>query len=63
MGTYDAGLWEYELTTQTARKVAVPHFPQLIVRDILIPDSTSLWVAVDGGGYGYLIQKLVGYSR
>ena len=29
VGTYDAGLWEYELTTQPARKVAVPHFPQL----------------------------------
>ena len=57
VGTYDAGLWEYELTTQTARKVAVPHFPQLIVRDILIPDSTSLWVAVDGGGIWILDSK------
>ena len=57
VGTYDAGLWEYELTTQTARKVAVPHFQQLNVRDILIPASTSLWVAVDGGGIWILDSK------
>lgn len=27
VGAYGAGLWEYELTAQTTRKVVVPHFP------------------------------------
>ncbi len=50
IGTYSEGLWQYELTEQTVRKAAVPQFPKLIVRDILIPDTTSLWVGIDGGG-------------
>lgn len=50
IGTYNAGLWQYDLIGQMLRKAAIPQFPKLIVRDILIPDTTSLWVGVDGGG-------------
>lgn len=50
IGTYNAGLWRYDLAGQIVRKATVPQFPKLIVRDILIPDTTSLWVGVDGGG-------------
>lgn len=50
IGTYNAGLWQYDLIDQMLRKAAIPQFPKLIVRDILIPDTTSLWVGVDGGG-------------
>ena len=50
IGTYDAGLWQYDLREQAVGKAAVPHFPKLIVRDILIPDESSLWVGIDGGG-------------
>lgn len=57
IGTYNAGLWQYELTGQTLKKVDVPDFPTLIVRDILIPDTTSLWVGIDGAGIWILDQK------
>lgn len=50
IGTYNAGLWQYDLARQKLSKAAVPDFPHLIVRDILLPDSTSLWVGIDGGG-------------
>ena len=50
VGTYNEGLWQYDMKEQKVRKADVPHFPQLIVRDILIPDATSLWVGVDGAG-------------
>lgn len=50
IGTYNAGLWRYDLAGQIVRKATVPQFPKFIVRDILIPDTTSLWVGVDGGG-------------
>ena len=50
IGTYNAGLWQYELKEQAVRKAALPRLPKLIVRDILIPDSASLWLGIDGGG-------------
>ena len=50
VGTYNEGLWQYELNDQIARKAAVPQFPKLIIRDILIPDTTSLWIGIDGDG-------------
>lgn len=50
IGTYNDGLWQYDVARQKPGKVAVPDFPRLIVRDILMPDSTSLWVGIDGGG-------------
>lgn len=62
IGTYNAGLWQYDLIDQMLRKAAIPQFPKLIVRDILIPDTTSLWVGVDGGGIWILDSKLVKYD-
>lgn len=50
IGTYNAGLWQYDVARQKLAKADVPDFPRLIVRDILMPDSTSLWVGMDGGG-------------
>lgn len=50
IGTYNAGLWQYDVAGQKLSKAAVPDFPRLIVRDILMPDSTSLWIGIDGGG-------------
>lgn len=50
VGTYNEGLWQYDMKEQKVRKADIPHFPQLIVRDILIPDAASLWVGVDGAG-------------
>lgn len=50
VGTYDVGLWQYDLQEQEVKKAAVPQFPKLIVRDILIPDDSTLWVGIDGGG-------------
>ena len=45
------------------RKAAIPQFPKLIVRDILIPDTTSLWVGVDGGGIWILDSETCKYDR
>lgn len=50
IGTYNAGLWKYELMDQTVRKATVTQLPRFIVRDILIPDTTSIWLGIDGGG-------------
>jgi signal transduction histidine kinase/ligand-binding sensor domain-containing protein/AraC-like DNA-binding protein len=50
IGTYDAGLWQYNLIEQQLSKAAVPNFPNMIVRDIMLPDTTSIWVGIDGGG-------------
>lgn len=50
IGTYDASLWQYDFENQTLRKSTVSQLPKLIVRDIMIPDTTSLWLGVDGAG-------------
>lgn len=50
IGTYNAGLWQYELTGQRTRQVNVPQLPKLVVRDILLTDTASVWVGIDGGG-------------
>lgn len=50
IGTYHAGLWQYDWNGQSLHKVTVPDFPALIVRDILIPDTCSLWAGIDGAG-------------
>lgn len=57
IGTYNAGLWQYELDTQSVGKTAIADFPSLIVRAILIPDSTSAWIGIDGAGIWILDKK------
>ncbi|MDR1004114.1 MAG: response regulator [Prevotellaceae bacterium] len=50
IGTYDAGLWQYDLQTQQFRKAPVSGFSKHIVRDIMLPDTASIWTGIDGDG-------------
>ncbi len=57
IGTFGTGLWQYNLTSKALLKSQIPAFPQLVVRSILAPDSTSLWVGIDGAGIWVLDRE------
>ncbi|MDR0977017.1 MAG: response regulator [Prevotellaceae bacterium] len=51
LGTYNEGLWQLDMAAGTLSEAALPGFPKLIVRDILLPVGGSpLIVAIDGAG-------------
>lgn len=50
IATYEAGLWQYDFAGQKFKKSTNSQLPNLIVRDIMIPDTTSIWLGIDGAG-------------
>lgn len=50
MGTYPGELWEYSLVNKKIRIVESKNLPKLIIRSILVPDSKTFLLGMEGGG-------------
>ena len=50
LGTYKGQLWEYILKDQKLNLIAEGKLPGVIIRSVLVPDSGSLLIGMEGGG-------------
>lgn len=50
MGTYQGELWEYSLEGKQFLQLASEEIPGLIIRSILVPESDTLLIGMEGGG-------------
>ncbi len=50
MGTYKGELWEYKLKDMSLSQIDSKSLPNFIVRSIVIPDSETFLIGMEGGG-------------
>lgn len=65
MGTYNGELWEYDLNEKQLRRLASESIPGMIIRSILVPNSKSILIGMEGSGIivldsanGHVIEEI-----